>query len=115
MKNNGVDRPIKINHPNIDLGDTLTDHVQEKVLHVAGTYFGHLNHGTVGFTRQGYAYACTINLQVGALRMFVADASAADCQQAFDQALAKVDKQLRRRKQRTLDTNRNQTSAPALA
>jgi ribosome-associated translation inhibitor RaiA len=46
--------------------------------------------------------------------MIVAEASAGDCHQAFDQALGKVDKQLRRRKRRMIDSNRGQMSAPAL-
>jgi ribosomal subunit interface protein len=113
MKQTGT--PIKINGTNIDLGEALPHYVQEKLLHVAGTYFGRLNHATVGFTRDGHSYCCTINIQVSNLRMIVAEASAGDCHQAFDQALGKVDKQLRRRKRRMIDSNRSQMSAPALA
>jgi len=47
--------------------------------------------------------------------VIVAEASAADCHQAFDQALAKVGRQLLRRKQRIADGNRIQMPAPALA
>jgi len=112
---NQTDTPIKINGINIDLGEALPHHVQDKLLHVAGTHFGRLNHGTVRFARDGYSYGCTINIQVSNLRMVVAEASAGDCHQAFDQALAKVDKQLRRRKRRVLDVSRDQTHAPALA
>jgi ribosomal subunit interface protein len=110
-----TDTPIKINGINIDLGEALPHHVQDKLLHVAGTYFGRLNHGTVGFTRDGYSYSCTINIQVSNLRMIIAESSAADCHQAFDRALGKVDKQLRRRKRQAIDTRRGQMSAPALA
>jgi ribosomal subunit interface protein len=107
--------PIKINGTNIDLGEALPHHVREKLPYVAVTYFGRMNHATVGFTRDGYSYCCTINIQVSNLKMIVAEASAGDCHQAFDQALAKVDKQLRRRKRRMINAGRGQMSAPALA
>ena len=110
MKPIGADEAIKINGTNIDLGEALPHHVQEKLLHVAGMYFGRLNHGTVGFTRDGHSYSCTINIQVSNLRMIVAEASSSDCHQAFDQALGKVDKQLRRRKRRMIDASRAQIS-----
>ncbi len=112
MKQTGT--PIKINGTNIDLGEALPHYVQEKLLHVAGTYFGRLNHATVGFTRDGHSYCCTINIQVSSLRMIVAEASAGDCHHAFDHALGKVDKQLRRRKRRMIDSSRGEMSAPAL-
>jgi ribosomal subunit interface protein len=107
--------PIKINGTNIDLGEALPHHVQERLLHVAGTYFGRLNHAAVGFTRDGRSYCCTINIQVSNLRVIVAEASAGDCHQAFDQALGKVDKQLRRGKRRMINADRGQMSAPVLA
>ncbi len=111
---NQTGTPIKITGTTIDLGEALPHYVQEKLLHVAGTYFGRLNHATVGFRRDGHSYCCTINIQVSSLRMIVVEASAGDCHQAFDQALGKVDKQLRRRKRRMIDSSRGEMSAPAL-
>lgn len=115
MKPNDTGSPIRINSTNIDLGDVLPRKIQEDLLHAAETYFGYLNHATVGFTRDGNWYCCTINLQVGNLKVFVAEASATDCRKAFDLALGKVSKQLRRRKRRIVDGNRSQMPAPALA
>ena len=115
MKQNAISAPIKINSSNIDLGEALPRKVEDELLHVALTYFRELHHGTIGFTRDGHSYSCTINIQVSNLRMIIAEASAGDCYQAFDQALGKVDKQLRRRKRRMIDASRIQASAPALA
>ncbi len=115
MKQNATAAPIRINGTNIDLGEALPRKVQDELMHVAGTYFRQLNHGTVGFTRDGHSYSCTINIQVSNLRLIVAEASASDCHQAFDQALGKVDKQLRRRKRRMVNASRGQASAPSLA
>lgn len=114
MTLNGDGTPIKINGSNVNLGETLPRQIQEKLLHVAGTHFGRLNHGTVGFARDGHTYSCTINVHIGNLRMIVGEASAADCHQAFDAALAKVDKQLQRRKQRMVGSRQNQMPAAAL-
>ena len=115
MKQNPNPAPIKINGSNIDLGEALPRKVQDELLHVAGTHFGHLRHGAVGFTRDGHSYSCTINIQVSNLRMIVAVPSAGDCHQAFDKALGKVNKQLRRRKSRMIDASRGQAPTPALA
>ena len=115
MKLNGTGTPIKINGSNIDLGEALPHKVQEELLHLAETHSRRLNHATVGFRRDGHWYCCTINVQVANLKVIVAEASAAHCHQAFDQALAKVGRQLLRRKQRIADGNRIQMPAAALA
>lgn len=111
MKMNETGTPIRINGSNIDLGEALPRKVQQELLHVAETYFGHLKHATVGFTRDGHWYCCIINVQVGNLKMIVAEASATNCHQAFDLALGKIDKQLRRRKRRMVDAGRSQMPA----
>ncbi|RDI52271.1 HPF/RaiA family ribosome-associated protein [Microvirga subterranea] len=115
MKLNNSGSSIKINSTNIDLGEVLPRKIQEELLHAAETYFGYLNHATVGFTRDGHWYCCTINAQVSNLKVFVAEASATDCHKSFDLALEKIAKQLRRRKRRIVDANRGQMAAPALA
>jgi ribosomal subunit interface protein len=111
MKSNDTAMPIKINGTNIDLGEALPHQVREKVQDVANTYFGRLNHGAVGFTRDGQTYNCTINLHVRNLKAIIAEASAGDCHRAFDQAIGKVDKQLRRRKDRMTDSRQRHVSA----
>ena len=115
MKQNTTPAPIKINGFNIDLGEALPRKIQDELAHVAETYFGHLNHATVGFTRDGNWYCCTINVQVSNLKVIVAESSATDCHKAFDQSLAKVGRQLLRRKQRVADSRRVQMSAAAPA
>ncbi|SCY57771.1 HPF/RaiA family ribosome-associated protein [Microvirga guangxiensis] len=115
MKQNATLAPIRINSSNIDLGEALPRKVQEEILHVAETHFGHLKHATVGFTRDGHWYCCTINVQVGNLKMIIAEATATNCNQAFDLALAKIGNQLLRRKKRAADSRRVQPPAAAHA
>lgn len=113
MKLNGANSPIRINSSNVELGEALPHKVQEEIRHVAESHFERLKHASVGFRRDGHWYSCTINVQVDNLKVIVAEASAADCHQAFDQALAKIGRQLHRRKQRVANGNRVQMSAPA--
>jgi ribosomal subunit interface protein len=115
MKQNAKLALIKINGSNINLDEVLLHKIQDDVMHVTETHFGHLNHASVGFTRDGHWYCCTINVQIGNLKVIVAEALAPDCHQAFDQALARIGRQLLQRKRRVADRNRVQVSAPALA
>jgi len=98
MKLRSVDRTILVQSSNIDLGDMLPEYARTSILRVAGKYFGHLNTATVHFTREGITYRCTVNIQMGALRMMSGEAKDKDIYAAFRTALEKVAKQLRRAK-----------------
>lgn len=115
MSRNGSDAPIKIKGRNIDIEETLHHKAQESLLHVAKSHFGDLNHATVGFSREGHSYSCTINLQVSTLKVIIAEATANECHQAFDQALGKVGRQLHRRRQRMAHRSKDQASISAPA
>ncbi|MBB4039895.1 ribosomal subunit interface protein [Microvirga flocculans] len=98
MKLKGVDRTILVQSSNIDLGDVLPDYARTRILQMAGKYFGHLNTASVHFTREGVLYRCTVNVQMGALKMMSGEAKSADIYAAFRIALERVAKQLRRAK-----------------
>ncbi len=98
MKLNRVDRTILVQSSNVDLGDVLPEYARTSILRVAGKYFGHLNTATVHFTREGLTYRCTVNMQMGALKMMTGEALHKDAYAAFRTALDKVAKQLRRAK-----------------
>ncbi|MFC4174908.1 ribosome hibernation-promoting factor, HPF/YfiA family [Microvirga sp. GCM10011540] len=98
MKLKSVDRTILVQSSNIDLGEVLPGYARESIERVAGKYFGHLNTATVHFTREGITYRCTVNIQMGALRMMSGEAKNKDIYAAFRTALEKVAKQLRRAK-----------------
>ena len=57
-----------------------------------------LNTAWVHFNREGTTYRCSINMQMGALPMKSAEARDKDIYLAFNSALNKVAKQLRRTK-----------------
>jgi ribosomal subunit interface protein len=98
MKLDGADAVITVKSANIDLGEALPERARESILRVAGKYFGRLNTAAVYFSREGQSYRCTVNLQMGALRVITGEAHGPDCYRAFDLALEKASKQLRRMK-----------------
>jgi ribosomal subunit interface protein len=98
MKLQGVDRTILVQSSNIDLGEVLPDYARTSILQMAGKYFGRLNTATVYFNREGPMYRCTVNVQMGALKMMSGESQNTDIYAAFRIALEKVSKQLRRAK-----------------
>jgi ribosomal subunit interface protein len=98
MKLESVDRAVTVQSSNIDLGDALRQHAEEAILRVASKYFGRLNVGSAHFNKEGINYRCTVNMQMGALPMASGEAQNKDIYLAFNTALDKVAKQLRRRK-----------------
>ncbi len=98
MKLQSVDRTILVQSSNIDLGDVLPSYARTNILQMAGKYFGHLNTASVHFTREGVTYRCTVNVQMGALRMMSGEAKSTDIYGAFRLALERAAKQLRRAK-----------------
>ncbi len=94
----GVDRAITIQSSNIHLGDGLPDYARENILQVASKYFGRLNTASAHFTKEGITYRCSVNMQMGGLPMKSAEGKDKDIYLAFNAALEKVAKQLRRTK-----------------
>ena len=98
MKLQTVDKDITVQSSNVDLGSNLPGHARESILRVAGKYFGRLNTASVHFNREGITYRCSVNMQMGALPMKSGEARDKDIYVAFNAALEKVAKQLRRTK-----------------
>jgi ribosomal subunit interface protein len=93
-----VDKAITIQSSNVHLGDRLPDHARASILRIASKYFGRLNAASAHFSRDGISYRCSVNMQMGGLPMKSAEARDKDIYLAFNAALAKVAKQLRRTK-----------------
>lgn len=89
---------ITIGSSNVDLGDALRAHAREALVEAAGKYLQNLTSAGVHFAHEGPDYRCSITVQIGALPTMAADAQAKDAYLAFDQALSKVAKQMRRAK-----------------
>jgi ribosomal subunit interface protein len=98
MRLETVDKNITVQSSSIDLGSSLPGHVRDSILRVASKYFGRLNTASVHFNREGITYRCSVNMQMGGLPMKSAEARDKDIYVAFNAALEKVAKQLRRTK-----------------
>jgi ribosomal subunit interface protein len=98
MKLESVDKAITIQSSNVRLGDSLPAYARESILRVTSKYFGRLNTASAHFSREGISYRCSVTMQMGGLPMKSAEAKDKDIYLAFNAALAKVSKQLRRTK-----------------
>ncbi|GEO18638.1 ribosome hibernation-promoting factor, HPF/YfiA family [Microvirga aerophila] len=93
-----MDATITVQSSNVDLGEILPQHAREGIERVAGKYFGQLTTAAVHFTREGQSYRCTVNMQMSGTKMMTGEAQNDDAFQAFNTALNKAAKQLRRKK-----------------
>ena len=98
MRLENVDNTITVQSSNVHLGDRLPAYARESILRVASKYFGRLNTASTHFSREGISYRCSVTMQMGGLPMKSAEAKDKDIYLAFNAALAKVSKQLRRTK-----------------
>jgi ribosomal subunit interface protein len=103
MKIESVATEITVQSSTVDLGDAFREHARAGILRVASKYFGRLTTGSAHVTRDGASYRCTVNMQPGALKMMSGEASDKEIYAAFDRALDKVAKQLRRTKREVRD------------
>jgi ribosomal subunit interface protein len=86
---------IAVQSSTVDLGQALPEYARTRVGQVAGKYLGDLSGAAVYFSREGASYRCTVNMQMGSLRIVTGEAVGPHCHRAFDGALEKAAKQLR--------------------
>ena len=98
MKLDIIQAPITVQSSTVDLGDTLPEHARSRIMQVAQKYFGRLTRAAVHVNREGAAYRCSVSIQMGGTKPAVSEALNEDCYKAFDAALNKAAKQLRRKK-----------------
>lgn len=98
MNLEGAENSILVQSSTVDLGDVFPEYARTNIRQVAGKYFGRLSNASVYVSREGITYRCTVNIQMGALKMMSGEAKNKDVYAAFRQALQKTAKQLRRAK-----------------
>jgi ribosomal subunit interface protein len=103
MKLEAVESPITIGSGDVDLGDALRTHAEESILKVASKYFGRLTQASAHFRSEGSGYSSSVTFQMGGLPTVAAEATAIEARLAFDMALEKAAKQLRRKKRELRD------------
>ena len=86
---------------NLDVGESLRGHVQGNLNNAVTKYFVRAIDASVVFTRQGHRLRADISVHPGPRGMVVQGASESeDAYVAFDGALERISKQLRRYKRR---------------
>jgi hypothetical protein len=78
MKLESVESAITVQSSDIDLGEALPRHAEEGILRVASKYFGRLVTGSAHFSKEGHNFRCSVNMQMGALKMMSAEAQNKD-------------------------------------
>lgn len=92
---------LSVQGKQINVGNSLRTHVDEKLNDINSKYFNRAIDATVIFSREGEGFfKANISIRVGKNILILGDAIEADIYMAFDVASAKVAKQLRRYKNR---------------
>jgi ribosomal subunit interface protein len=92
--------PLRISGKNVDIGQALREHIEERIGDALGKYFdgGYNGHVVVRPEGPGYSTECTIHLDTGTLLQ--ASASAHEVYASADQAAERIGKRLRRYKRK---------------
>lgn len=99
---------LSVSGKQLDVGDNLRGHVTGAVAASAKRYFGRAIEGKVTFRRdRRRAYRADISLHVARGIVVQSHGEAADPYVAFDTAAERLDKRLRRTKQRLVNRRRN--------
>lgn len=91
---------INISGQNISIGQSLQEYVEERLKHAIQKYFDQASSANINFTKSGFEFACDIIVNDGTGRHTVikAHSQSDDIYSAFDTALGKIGKQLRKYK-----------------
>jgi ribosomal subunit interface protein len=95
--------PFRVSGKNIDIGQALRARINARIAEATAKYFdgGFSGHVTIGKEGFGFRTDCVVHLDSGIV--LEADALAADAYASADQAALRLEKRLRRYKQRLKD------------
>ncbi len=97
---------ISVSGQHIDIGDALRSHVEEHMAVSVEKYFGNAIEGKVVFSREAHLFRADINVNAGHEIQFQGHGEADAPYAAFDLALERTAKQLRRHKRKLRDHHR---------
>ena len=101
----------------MDVGDALRTHAEDKVEDINQKYFNHATDATVTFAPEGHGHGLVktrISIRVGKDILVTSEARESDAYASFDTAADKVAKQLRRYKKRLRDHHQRLEETAAL-
>ena len=91
---------LAINGKNVDIGEALRGRVEESLNTAVAKYFDNALEGTVTFSREAHLFRVDISVHAGRGMVMQGSASNDEAYAAFDGALTRIAKQLRRYKRR---------------
>ncbi|WP_341756613.1 MULTISPECIES: ribosome hibernation-promoting factor, HPF/YfiA family [unclassified Candidatus Tisiphia] len=96
---------ISVSGQHISIGNSLQDYVKSRTKQVAEKYFSTIISANVHFSKQGFQLVCDIVVNDGTGRHIILKGNAAsdDIYSAFDTALSRLEKQLRKYKSKLKD------------
>jgi ribosomal subunit interface protein len=104
---------ISVSGQHIAIGASLQEYVKNRVADSVNKYFDHAPSANIHFNKQNYEFFCDIMVNDGTGRHMVikSNATSDEIYSAFDAALSKVEKQLRKYKSKLKDhSNRMKVS-----
>ncbi|MGF1543263.1 MAG: ribosome hibernation-promoting factor, HPF/YfiA family [Parvularculaceae bacterium] len=104
---------IQISGKNIDLGQALQDYVSQKLEDGVRKYFDRGADAVVTFSRERHQVGCEMTTHLDSGVFLAAHDEAGDAYGAFDGAMAKLEKRVRRYKRRLKDHHANGKAAAA--
>jgi len=91
---------ITVSGKQIDVGDALKTHVEDRLLSAVAKYFDRPANANVVFSKNAHNFRCDSTVRLATGLTANAQAQATDIYSAFDQASDRIEKQIRRYKRR---------------
>jgi ribosome hibernation promoting factor len=101
---------IQVSGKQIDIGDALRTHVEDRLTEAVGKYFDRPVEAIVIFARDGYAFIADSSVHLPTGITVQAKARADEIYASFEGAVERMEKQLRRYKRRLKDHHRSRQS-----
>jgi ribosomal subunit interface protein len=105
------DMQVQVSGKQIDIGDALHTHVEERLQAIVAKYFDHAIDASVVFAREAHLFGADCSVHVGSGISVQGHGEATEIYASFDVALTRIEKQLRRSKRRR--RNHHSTKLPA--
>lgn len=94
---------IQITGKNIDVGDALRSHIEDRLEGDVGKYFDGVVDGHVTVLKENSEFRCECNLHLSTGMSLQSEGRSGDAHAAFDKAAERLEKRLRRYKRRLKD------------
>lgn len=91
---------LQISGKNIDTGEALRQHVSDRLGDAVEKYFDRTVDAHVTFTKEGFAFHCNTQVHLSSGMVLQAQGEAGEIYAAFDNAMERMEKRLRRYKRR---------------